>query len=51
LDIIEKVNEKSIIAGICIAGLTPIKYNKAPNFIVAQLINSLITLKYSTGMK
>lgn len=51
LDIIEKVNEKSIIAGISIAGLTPIKYNKAPNFIVAQLINSLITLKYSTGMK
>lgn len=50
IEIVEKVNEKSIIAGMCIAGLTPIKYNKAPNFVVAQLINSLITLKYSIGM-
>ena len=49
IEIIEKINEKSIIAGICIAGLTPIKYNKAPNFIVAQLINSLVTLKFSIG--
>lgn len=49
LDIIEKINEKSIIAGICIAGLIPMKYNKAPNVIVAQLINSLITLKFSIG--
>lgn len=50
IDIIEKINEKSIIAGICIAGLTPIKYNKAPNVIVAQLINSLITMKFSMGL-
>ena len=51
IEIIEKVNEKSNIAGVCIAGLTPIKYNKAPNSIVAQLINALVTMKFSLGMK
>ena len=49
IEIVEKINEKSIIAGMCVAGLVPIKYNKAPNFVVAQLINSLITLKFSIG--
>lgn len=51
IEIVEKINEKSIIAGMCIAGLIPIKYNKSPNFVVAQLINSLITLKYSIGVQ
>ncbi len=51
LDILGKINEKAVIAGVCICGLTPIKYNKAPNFVAAQLINKIITMKFTSGIK
>jgi agmatinase len=40
------IGEKSKLTGACVAGLTPIKYNKAPNFVAARLIHKLITLKH-----
>ncbi|MBW6490356.1 MAG: arginase family protein [Lentimicrobium sp.] len=51
MGILEKINEKSALTGVCISGLTPIKYNKAPNFIAARLVSSLITLRFNSGLK
>ncbi len=51
MDILQKINEKSILAGVCISGLTPIKYNKAPNYVAARLVSSLITLRFNSGLK
>jgi len=51
MDILKKINEKSILAGVCISGLTPIKYNKAPNYVAARLVSSLITLRFNSGLK
>jgi len=51
VEILTKVNEKSNIAGVCIAGLVPIKYNKAPNFIAARLLNTILTLRNTSELK
>ncbi len=51
IEILTRVSEKTNIAGVCIAGLIPIKYNKAPNFIAAQLLYKILTLKYISGLK
>lgn len=51
IDILKKINEKSILAGVCISGLTPIKYNKAPNYVAARLVSNLITLRFNSGLK
>lgn len=51
MEILKKINEKSVLSGVCISGLTPIKYNKAPNFVAARLVSSLITLRFNSGLK
>jgi agmatinase len=51
VDILQKVNEKTNIVGFDVVGLSPIKYNKAPNFLAAKLVYQLLTYKFSSTLK
>ncbi len=51
LDILSKINQKTNIVGFDVVELSPVKYNKAPNFMAAKLIYQLLTYKFSSTLK
>lgn len=51
LEILKKVSEQSNIVGFDVTELRPMKENKAPDFMAAKLIYTLLTYKYITGVK
>lgn len=51
LDLLEKINQKTNIVGFDVVELCPMKYNKAPNFLVAKLVYQLLTYKFSSLVK
>lgn len=47
LNVLEKINEKSNIVGFDVVELCPNKYNKAPDFLAAKLVYTLINYKFA----
>jgi agmatinase len=51
INILKKISEQVNIVGFDITELVPNKENKAPDYLVAKLIYSLLTDKFITGIK
>lgn len=51
LEIIQAVNEKSVIVGFDVTGLCPIKYNKAPNLLAARLLYQILNFRFAGSVK
>lgn len=51
IEILKTVSEQVNIVGFDVVELRPIKDNKAPDFLAAKLIYTLLTYKYITGFK
>jgi len=51
INILKKISEQVNIVGFDITELTPNKENKAPDFLAAKLIYTMLTYKFITGIK
>ena len=51
INILKKISEQVNIVGFDITELVPNKENKAPNYLVAKLIYTMLTYKFITGIK
>lgn len=51
INILKKISEQVNIVGFDVVELCPNKDNKAPDFLVAKLIYTLLTYKFITGIK
>jgi len=51
INILKKISEQVNIVGFDITELVPIKENKAPDYLVAKLIYTMLTYKFITGIK
>lgn len=51
IEVLNKINQKSNIVGFDVTGLTPIKYNKAPNLLAAKLVYQILNFRFDSVVK